>query len=365
MTEKNFRQDIAVTVDAIVFTPKTGHPQKVLLIQRKNPPHQGMWAFPGGFVDPHEDLDVAARRELEEETGLKVQKITQFLTAGEPGRDPRGHTISVCYTARASDRTKAIAADDAADAQWFSLDDLPALAFDHEKILTKAVHTETHLHHYAYPHPAVTTDIVVFSIRDGRLNALLIDRKIAPFKGKQALPGGFVRPNESLDACAARELQEETGVENVFLEQLYSFGTPERDPRERVVTVAYYALIPSDKIDLKAGTDAENAAWTPVEEIKSLSFDHLEILEAARERLKAKLEYSNIVLQFLPKEFTLSEVQSIYEIVLGATVDKRNFRKWLDAHCSLQETGETRRAGAHRPAKLYKVKGRKDLQVLK
>lgn len=365
MTEKNFEQDIAVTVDAIVFSPKTGRPQQVLLIQRKNPPYQGMWAFPGGFVDPNEDLEEAARRELQEETGLKVQQMSQVTTAGTPGRDPRGHTISICYTARVSERTNAVAADDAADAQWFSLDALPALAFDHGEILTKARRAETYVHHYDYPHPSVTTDIVVFSIRSGRLAALLIERKLAPFKGKWALPGGFVHPNESLDACATRELQEETGVENVFLEQLYSFGMPERDPRERVITVAYYALIPSDKIDLHASTDAERAEWTPVDEITSLSFDHMEILGAARERLKAKLEYSNIVLQFLPKEFTLSEVQSIYEVVLGSLVDKRNFRKWLDAHCSLQETGETRRAGAHRPAKLYKIKGRKDVHVLR
>ena len=322
-------------------------------------------ALPGGFVDPGETLEAAVARELEEETGLEVSQFTQVYAVGGPDRDPRGDTVSVCYMARVADRTAIAAADDAADAAWFDLGELPPLAFDHEMIIEKANQAAILTHLYEFPHPAVTTDIVVFSIREGQLNVLLIKRKVAPFKGKWALPGGFVRLNESLDECAARELLEETGVKGAFLEQLYSFGAPKRDPRERVITVGYYALIPSDKIDLNPTTDAEEAAWFPIESLPPLSFDHEDILDLARDRLKSKLEYSNIVFQFLPKEFTLSEVQMIYEIVLGNPVDKRNFRKWLDAHVSLQDTGKKRRGGAHRPAKLYRVKGGKALQILK
>ena len=221
------------------------------------------------------------------------------------------------------------------------------------------------MYQYEYPHPAVTTDIVIFTIRDGRLELLLIRRGAEPFKGKWALPGGFVGIDESLEDGARRELQEETGVSDVWLEQLYSFGAPDRDPRERVITVAYYALIPSDRLEIRAATDAEAVGWFALDELPELAFDHPKIVGMAQERLAAKLDYSTIAFQFMPARFTLSELQRVYEIILGEEIDKRNFRKWVLALEQIEETGEQRREGAHRPAMLYRVKEPGEVRIIK
>ncbi|MDH5324274.1 MAG: NUDIX hydrolase [Gammaproteobacteria bacterium] len=218
---------------------------------------------------------------------------------------------------------------------------------------------------YQYPHPAVTTDIVVFTIRESQLKLLLIKRKTTPFKGKWALPGGFVAIDEDIAECAKRELAEETGVSGVYLEQLYTFGKPKRDPRERVISIAYFALIPSDRIELKAATDAEAAEWFALQEIPDLAFDHKDIVRKAKKRLVAKLDYSTIAFQFMPPSFTLSELQKVYEIILQEDLDKRNFRKWVLAMENIEETGEERRDGAHRPARLYRIKNPEIVEFIK
>jgi 8-oxo-dGTP diphosphatase len=218
---------------------------------------------------------------------------------------------------------------------------------------------------YQHPHPAVTTDIVIFTIRQDELKVLLIKRANAPFQGEWALPGGFVAQDESLEEGARRELQEETGVAGVYLEQLYTFGRPDRDPRERVITVAYYALIPTDEVEIRAATDAEGVSWYGMEELPNLAFDHAEILEAAHERLVAKLEYSTIAFQFMPKEFTLTELQTVYELILREPVDKRNFRKRILSLKLIKDTAKERKSGAHRPAKLYRVIDRTRVDVIK
>ena len=208
---------------------------------------------------------------------------------------------------------------------------------------------------YYHPHPAITADVVILTIRNKQLQVLLIERKSAPFQGKWALPGGFLDLNETLRQCASRELQEETGVSGVFLEQLYTFGSPERDPRERVVSGAYYALIPSDRLHLRAATDAAAVGWYAMDNLPELGFDHGKIIAVAQQRLIAKLDYSTIAFQFMPGEFTLSELQSVYEIILNAELDKRNFRKWVLALEQIEETGKERKDGAYRPAKLYRL----------
>lgn len=218
---------------------------------------------------------------------------------------------------------------------------------------------------YAYPHPAVATDIVIFTIREEKLELLLIKRKGAPFKGAWGLPGGFVNPDEDLEACAKRELAEETGVTGVYLEQLYTFGSPTRDPRERVISVAYYALAPADRINLRASSDAAAVDWFSVDALPPLAFDHHDIVEKARERLVSKLEYSTIALRFMPEKFTLSELQAVYEIIRGEPMDKRNFRKWLLGLGRIEETQEERREGNHRPAKLYRAKFPGKVEIIK
>jgi 8-oxo-dGTP diphosphatase len=202
----------------------------------------------------------------------------------------------------------------------------------------------------------VTTDVVLFTIRDEKLQLLLIRRGNPPFQGQWALPGGFVGLDEDIARCAQRELEEETGISDVYLEQLYTFGKPGRDPRERVISVAYYGLIPSDSIVLRPDTDAAEAAWFAFDELPALAFDHREIADKAYERLVAKLEYSTIAFQFLPAEFTLSELQDVYETIRSERLDKRNFRKWILGRNLIAETGDERRNGSHRPAKLFRNK---------
>jgi len=221
------------------------------------------------------------------------------------------------------------------------------------------------MYSYEYPHPAVSVDIVIFTIRDARLKLLLIRRAGEPYRGKWALPGGFIHLDEDLDASARRELEEETGVSGVYLEQLYTFGAPQRDPRERVITVAYYALIPSDRLQLRAATDAEAVGWFGMDELPALAFDHTDIIAMAHERLVAKLDYSTIAFQFMGGDFTLSELQSVYEMILREALDKRNFRKWALALEQIEETGRERRDGAHRPAKLYRLKEPGTVAIIK
>ena len=198
----------------------------------------------------------------------------------------------------------------------------------------------------------LTVDLVIFSIRDDDLQVLLIERAIAPHAGKWALPGGFVLEGESLEGAATRELREETGVRDVYLEQLYTFGEPRRDPRGRVVTVAYYALIASDRA-LQAGTDASAAKWFPVSGHPPLAFDHDDILHYAIERLRNKLEYTTVGFQLLPKKFTLTELQRVYEVILGRVLDKRNFRRKLELLGVLTPLKEWSQEGPSRPAQLY------------
>lgn len=219
---------------------------------------------------------------------------------------------------------------------------------------------------YPYPHPAVTTDVVVFTIREGRLCILLVKRANPPHQGEWALPGGFLDIDEDLDTCATRELEEETGISDVYLEQLYTFGATQRDPRERVISVTYYALLPQDSMaDPRAASDALDVAWCPFEELPPLAFDHSEILHKAHSRLVAKLAYSTIAFQFMPETFTLGELQSVYEALLNQALDKRNFRKRILSMDLIEETGKQSRKGKHRPAREYRAKHPERVEIIK
>lgn len=222
----------------------------------------------------------------------------------------------------------------------------------------------TKKHAYHYPRPALTVDCVVFGFDEGDLKAVLIQRKIAPHKEQWALPGGFVRIDETLEQAARRELMEETGIADVFLEQLYTFGELERDPRERVVTVAYYALVKLADYRIQAATDAKNVAWFAVDDTPTLAFDHAQILEAASKRLKGKVRYEPIGFELLPPKFTLSQLQHLYEACLEESLDKRNFRKRILGMGFLIETDEIQQDVAHRAARLYRF-DRKAYQKLK
>ena len=218
---------------------------------------------------------------------------------------------------------------------------------------------------YEYARPALTVDAVVFGLDDEDLKVLLVRRDIEPFKGKWALPGGFVRVGETLEEAVRRELREETGVAEVFLEQLYTFGATDRDPRERVVTVAYYALVKLSDHRIHAATDACDAAWFAVSEAQSLAFDHERILAAALERLKNKVRYQPIGFELLPPQFTLSQLQRLYETILETPLDKRNFRKKILSMDFIVALDEVEKDVAHRAARLYRFDRKKYQQLQK
>ena len=203
-----------------------------------------------------------------------------------------------------------------------------------------------------YPRPSVTADVIIFTLRANDLQVLLIKRKHPPFAGMWAIPGGFIAIDESLEDAALRELEEETGVRDVYLEQLYTFGGVDRDPRGRVITVAYYTLVPAAAISPRADSDAAESRWWSVHDLPPLAFDHADILVYALERLRYKLEYTAVGFELLPDAFTLSELQAAYEVVLGEKLDKRNFRRKILGAQVIEETG-VHRTGEGRPAKLY------------
>jgi len=201
------------------------------------------------------------------------------------------------------------------------------------------------------PAVRVAVDLVIFTVREGSLQVLLIERGIPPYQGQWALPGGFVLEGETLEDAARRELQEETGLRNIYLEQLYTFGDPDRDPRGRTIAVAYYALTPPAQP--RAATDAAKAGWHPAARTPKLAFDHAQILKSGLQRLRAKLGYSTVGFELLPKQFTLSDLQRLYEAILERPLDKRNFRKKILSLDLLKPEGQKRGAGASRPAQLY------------
>ncbi len=220
-------------------------------------------------------------------------------------------------------------------------------------------------HTYEYPRPALTVDCVVFGLDDEDLKVLLIRRALEPFAGKWALPGGFVRMDESLDDAARRELQEEAGIRPGHLEQLYTFGDPKRDPRGRVVTVAYFALVKLSEHQVHASTDAREAAWFSVWDTPKLAFDHAEVLSVALQRLKGKVRYQPIGFELLPPKFTLTQLQRLYEKVLERTLDKRNFRKKILSFEFLEELDEVEQDVSHRAARLYRFDSKKYKQLEK
>lgn len=215
------------------------------------------------------------------------------------------------------------------------------------------IHTdmEEQMYCYRYPHPAVTTDCVIFGFDGERLQVLLIERGIEPFKGRWAFPGGFIKMDETAEEGALRELKEETGMENAFIQQFHTFSNPLRDPRERVITIAFYALVRIQEV--KGGDDAASARWFPLDEIPALAFDHDHMLRMATQRLRQEIHFHPIGFELLPKKFTLRELQSLYEAILDITFDRRNFAKKMLHLEILNELDETVWPTPKREAKLF------------
>ncbi len=204
----------------------------------------------------------------------------------------------------------------------------------------------------------VAVDVIVFTVRDETLQVLLVQLKTPPYSGMWAFPGGLVPVGESTEAAATRFLFETTGVKDVYLEQLYTFSNPNRDPHGHVVSVAYFALVNRARMNLRVPGTCVNIGWFSVASPPPLAYDHSEMLQYALQRLRWKLEYTNIVYSLLPRDFTLTELQRVYETILDRPLDKRNFRKKMMSLGMLQATPRMAKIGAHRPARLYRFRRR-------
>ncbi len=211
---------------------------------------------------------------------------------------------------------------------------------------------------YKYPRPALTVDCIIFGLDKKDLKVLLIRRGIEPYIKKWALPGGFVNMDEGLEAAALRKLEDETGVKDVFIEQLFTFGSVDRDPRGRIVSIAYFALVNLNEHPVHASADADDAAWFGIDELPELAFDHKEIMETAIKRLRGKVVYQPIGFELLPSKFTLTQLQQLYEIVLGVEINKRNFRTKI-LKMDILEQLERQENVPHRPAYLYQFNEKK------
>lgn len=206
-----------------------------------------------------------------------------------------------------------------------------------------------------YKNPSVTADLVILSIIEGQLSILLIQRLFQPYRDAYSLPGGFVNYDEDILTAAQRELKEETGVDNVFLEQLYTFGSVKRDPRKRVITVAYYALVDYSKLKVVAGDDAKDAKWFKISELPPLAFDHQEIVDKALDRVRNKISYTNIGFELIPETFTIPELRKVFEMVLGRDINPTNFRTKILKLKILKKTKERRIEGKGQPAQVYSL----------
>lgn len=211
----------------------------------------------------------------------------------------------------------------------------------------------------------LSVDAVVFGYEEGNISVLLIKRKYDPFKGQWAIPGGFVINNESLEEAVERELFEETGIKINYLEQLYTFGNPKRDPRSRVVSVAYFGLIKPSAFKIFASTDAEEVQWFKINELPTLSFDHEEILQLAITRLQGKITYEPIGFELLDNKFPFSDLEKLYTTLLGREIDRRNFRKKLLSLNILDQLNEKVSKGSGRPANLFKFNNKRYFKLKK
>jgi 8-oxo-dGTP diphosphatase len=208
----------------------------------------------------------------------------------------------------------------------------------------------------------VAVDVAVFTVQSGELHLLLLRMKRVPFTGRWALPGGRIGAQETVEAAAARELEEKTGLARVYLEQLYTFSRPDRDPGGRCISVAHLALIPPDA-QLRTTDKYSAIGWFPADHLPPLAFDHKELAAHAIKRLRAKLAYTNVAYSLLDERFTLGELQRVYEAILGRVLDARNFRRRIREIDLVEETGELRTGRAHRPARLYRFAQRRPVEV--
>ena len=207
-------------------------------------------------------------------------------------------------------------------------------------------------YHYKYPHPSVTTDCVIFGFDGTKLRVLLVERGIEPYIGRWALPGGFLRMDECAEDGALRELQEETGLAGAYIRQFHTFTAVHRDPRERVITIAFYALVRLQEV--KGGDDAADARWFALDEVPQLAFDHDQILRKAEQALRQQIHFEPVGFELLPEEFTIKQLQNLYEAILNVHFDRRNFYNKMKRLGMLEQTDETVNPSQKKEAYLFR-----------
>lgn len=210
---------------------------------------------------------------------------------------------------------------------------------------------------YKYPHPSVTTDCVIFGFDGVKLKVLLVERGMAPYKGRWAFPGGFLNMDESAEEGALRELKEETGLEGAYIRQFHTFSAPQRDPRERVITIAYYALVRMQEV--KGGDDASDARWFALDEVPPLAFDHDQILRKAEKTLRQQIHFEPVGFELLPEKFTIKQLQNLYEAILDMRFDRRNFYNKMRRLGMLELTGDTANPSQRREVNLFSFNAEK------
>ena len=218
---------------------------------------------------------------------------------------------------------------------------------------------------YKYASPSLTVDVVIFTIEDDALKVLLIKRARGPFKNSWALPGGFLRENETSLMAAKRVLKDKAGVSDVYMEQLYTFDEPRRDPRGQVVSITYFTLVQGDRIKIASSRGLQEPRFYSVRKLPKLAFDHEKIVRYARERLASKLKYTNVAFSLLPDYFSFSELQRTYEVILERKLDKRNFRKKFMMLGLIKPTEKILSGKKQRPAKLYQFVSKKPAELKK
>lgn len=210
---------------------------------------------------------------------------------------------------------------------------------------------------YKYPHSSVTTDCVIFGFDGVKLKVLLVERGMAPYKGRWAFPGGFLNMDESAEEGALRELKEETGLEGAYIRQFHTFSAPQRDPRERVITIAYYALVRMQEV--KGGDDASDARWFALDEVPPLAFDHDQILRKAEKTLRQQIHFEPVGFELLPEKFTIKQLQNLYEAILDMRFDRRNFYNKMRRLGMLELTGDTANPSQRKEANLFSFNAEK------
>ncbi|MCB9370588.1 NUDIX hydrolase [Candidatus Woesearchaeota archaeon] len=349
----------------ILFLSSDEH---ILLYRRQSEPFKGELALLGGLQQSHESFSSAIERILKQKAGLitriEGKKIwiqdvgecsLEQVKSYDSGSDVRGGNTTL-FLLQTDLRTADLKKHLSPDLELRAHNAVPKLAFDHNAFVQDYFYyfknkTTANLSQNI----AITTDIVLFTIQNQQLKVLLTKREKEPYKDFFTLPGGFIDPKLDLDSAAKSILKRDTNIDGVYLEQLYTFGDPQRDKRARVLSVAYYALLDSARVTLFHSTKYSQINWFSLHEVEKLSiaFDHKEIISLAAQRIRNKIEYTNIVFQLLPLKFTLGELQKVYEIILGRSLDKRNFRKKIADLDMLVELNEYKKEGRMRPAQYY------------